>query len=173
MISSSDFRKIKAIILDVDGTLTDGRYSFDADGNVIKFFNMQDTHWIRMALREGLKIGLLSGSTDEINLKFAKSLDLSFAVNGSFRKAEGFEQILSEQQLAADECLYAGDDVTDIPVLKRAGIAAVPANALPELDEVSPWRTRAAGGAGAVVEIIRRVLAEKGLLDKAMERYRQ
>ena len=89
MISSSDFRKIKAIILDVDGTLTDGRYSFDADGNVIKFFNMQDTHWIRMALREGLKIGLLSGSTDEINLKFAKSLDLSFAVNGSFRKAEG------------------------------------------------------------------------------------
>ena len=80
---------------------------------------------------------------------------------------------MSEQQLAADECLYAGDDVTDIPVLKRAGIAAVPANALPELDEVSPWRTRAAGGAGAVVEIIRRVLAEKGLLDKAMERYRQ
>jgi 3-deoxy-D-manno-octulosonate 8-phosphate phosphatase (KDO 8-P phosphatase) len=88
-------------------------------------------------------------------------------------KIAGFETLLNRISRSADECLYVGDDVVDLPVIRRAGIGAAVANGVPELDEAAQWRTTASGGNGAAAEIVRRVLKEKGLYDKIMERYRR
>lgn len=173
MISNSDFQKIKMLIFDIDGTLTDGKISYDEQGNVIKFFNIQDQHWLKLLVRAGLQSALLSGRDDPINRHFAAGALISRAVYGAKNKCEAFQKLCEEAGVSPEECLYAGDDVVDMPVLRRAGIAVIPANAVAVMDEVASWRTAAAGGEGAVQEIICRVLREKGMLDQLMERYRQ
>ena len=81
--------------------------------------------------------------------------------------------MLREQGLAAEECLYMGDDVIDLPPMRRAGVGVVVADGVPELDEAALWRTKPPGGHGAVAEVVRILLAEQGKLDAALERYRR
>ena len=172
MISTSDFRKIKLLIFDVDGTLTDGSYSYNADGTTGKFFNIRDHHWLKLAARAGLKTALLTGRNDPNNKKFADEVMISDVVF-SKSKLESYEELLAKYDLSPEETLYAGDDVIDMPVLRRAGIAVVPADAVSILDAVSPWRTHAKGGRGVAQEVIFKVFQEQGLLDQVMELYRQ
>lgn len=173
MISSADFEKITTLIFDIDGTMTDSRAGFCPDGTMVKFFDHHDLHWIKLALRAGLKVGVLSGLDDQVNRNLVKQLNLSFAKLGVMDKIAGFEEILRQNSLTADECCYLGDDVVDLPVIRRAGIGAAVADAVEELDEAAVWRTKAAGGHGAACEVIRRILKEKGLFDHIMERYRR
>lgn len=173
MISSADFQSITTLIFDIDGTLTDGRIAYDASGNIIKFFDMRDMHWLKLALRAGLKVGVLSGRSDTANDRMISDLKLSFAVQDAKDKIAGFEQLLAAGSLTASESLYLGDDVVDMPVLRRAGIGAAVADAAEELDEVAMFRTAAPGGRGAAAEIVRMVLKEKKLFDQIMERYRR
>ena len=122
MISSEAFRKIKAVVLDVDGVLTDGRAGYGAEEE-IKFFHLRDGHWMRMALRTGLKVGILSGRGSRANRRRAEELGLSFCYENCKDKLEGFERLLAEHSFRAEECLYIGDDVIDMPVMRRAGVA--------------------------------------------------
>ena len=86
---------------------------------------------------------------------------------------EGLERLLAEHSLRAEECLYIGDDVIDMPVMRRAGVAVAVADGVPELDEVADFRTRTPGGHGAVCEVMRRLMMEQGTLDAQLERYRR
>lgn len=172
MISSEAFRKIKAVVLDVDGVLTDGRAGYGAEEE-IKFFHLRDGHWMRMAIRSGLKVGLLSGRGSRANRRRAEELGLSFCYENCKDKLEGFERLLAEQSLQPEECLYIGDDVIDMPVMRRVGVAVAVADGVPELDEVVDFRTRTPGGHGAVCEVMRRLMMEQGTLDAQLERYRR
>ena len=172
MISSETFKRIRAVGLDVDGVLTDGRAGYGA-AEEIKFFNMRDGHWMKLAMRAGLKVGLLSGRGSEANRKRAAELGLSFIYENCKAKLEGFERLLAEHGLRPEECLYIGDDVIDLPVLRRAGVAVAVADAVPELDEAADFRTQLPGGHGAVYEAIRRLLIEQEKRDSVMERYRR
>ena len=172
MISSDIISGIKAIVLDVDGVLTDGRGGYGA-AEEIKFFHFRDGHWMRMAMRVGLEVGILSGRSSSANRKRAEELQLSFCLENCKDKLESFERLLETRCLKAQECLYMGDDVIDMPVMRRAGIAIAVADAVPELDEVAAFRTRAPGGHGAVCEAIRWLLREQGKLDAVLERYRR
>ena len=163
MISSEAFRKIKAVVLDVDGVLTDGRAGYGAEEE-IKFFHLRDGHWMRMAIRSGLKVGLLSGRGSRANRRRAEELGLSFCYENCKDKLEGFERLLAEQSLQPEECLYIGDDVIDMPVMRRVGVAVAVADGVPELDEVVDFRTRTPGGHGAVCEVMRRLMMEQGTL---------
>lgn len=173
MISSVDLQRITTLIFDIDGTLTDGKVAYGESGDVIKFFDIADLHWLKLALRAGLKVGILSGRHDFANDRMIADVKLSFALQGAKDKAAGFEQLLRENNLTAGECLCVGDDVVDMPMLRRAGIGVAVANAAPELDEVASFRTTAPGGGGAAAEIVRMVLKEKNLFDQIMERYRR
>ena len=173
MSSSVDLQKITTLIFDIDGTLTDGRISWDSSGNAVKFFNVQDMHWMKLALRAGLRVGVISGRDDAVNHSLVRDLKLSFAVMDAKDKLAGFEQLLQSLQICAGECLYMGDDVVDMPVLRRAGAGFAVADAVPEVDEVISRRTEAAGGKGAAAEVIRKVLQSQGLYDDIMERYRR
>ena len=172
MIPLERLCKIRAVVLDIDGVLTDGRVGYDGERK-IKFFNYRDGHWIKLALRAGLLVGALSGASSPANAQRAGELGLSFLYEGIKDKLAGFEALLAEWKLAPEECLYMGDDVVDMPPMRRAGIAVAVRDAVPELDEVAAWRTRAPGGHGAVCEVIRELLTAQGKLDAVLEVYRR
>lgn len=173
MISSVDLQQITTLIFDIDGTLTDGRLSWESSGNAVKFFDVQDMHWIKLALRAGLQVGVISGRDDSVNHQLAADLKLSFAVMDAKDKLAAFENLMQSRGITPQECLYLGDDVVDMPVLRRAAAGVAVADGVPELDEVIKWRTAAPGGQGAAAEVIRKVLKTKNLYDKIMERYRR
>ncbi len=170
--SRETIEAIRAIVLDVDGVLTDGRSLFGLPEEV-KFFHLRDGHWMKLALRAGLQVGLLSGRASAANRARAAELGLSFCYENCKDKLEGFERLLRERRLEARECLYMGDDVIDMPVMRRVGIAVAVADAVPELDEVAAFRTAAPGGHGAVCEAIHWLLGGQGRLGAVMERYRR
>ena len=172
MISQEQFSKIKLVISDVDGVLTDGTVGYGAD-DFIKFFHYRDGHWIKLAMRTGILFGLVSGRCSAANRKRAEELGLTFCMEDVHDKLAAFEEILEKYQVKPEECMYIGDDAIDMPVMKRVGIAVAVADGIPELDEFAHYRTTALGGHGAICEIMRKLIIGQGNLDKVMERYRR
>ena len=172
MIPLEKLRRIRAVILDIDGVLTDGRVGYDGERK-IKFFNYRDGHWIKLGLRAGLLVGALSGAHADANAQRANELGFSFLREGVKDKLAGFEELLADLKLAPEECLYIGDDVVDMPPMRRAGVAVAVQDAVPELDEVADWRTVTPGGRGAVREVMHELLAAQGKLDQVLEAYRR
>lgn len=162
--------RIKAIVLDIDGVLTDGRIGYDGD-NEIKFFHVRDGHGIKLASRAGLKVGALSGRKAAANRQRADELGFDFLYEGEKNKAEAFQRLLDDQKLNAEECLYIGDDVVDIPVMRQCGIAVAVADGVAELDDYCDFRTTLPGGGGAVREMIEWLLRGQGKWASLMERY--
>lgn len=170
MLWSDAIDKITTIILDIDGVLTDGRVLYGPEGNM-KFFNIQDGHAIKMAIREGYRIGVVSGRADPVNVRRVEELGMSFAYYGQKRKLDALELLLNEHNLDPDECLYIGDDVIDIPVMRHVAIGVAVKNAVDEVKDVADVITTREGGAGAVREIIVRLMKDQDKWDTAMERY--
>ena len=170
MISQKKIDKIKALVLDIDGVLTDGRLGYSA-GDEIKFFHARDGHGIKMAIRGGILVGVLSGRVAESNRKRAKELGFSFFYAGQKDKRKAFELLLKEQNLKADECLYMGDDVVDLPPMLKSGLAVTVADAPEYMDKYCDFRTIRGGGQGAVREVIDWLLMKQGKWDQQMERY--
>ncbi len=164
-------KRISAIILDVDGVLTDGRFGYDGSENEIKFFHARDGHGIKLAIRAGFKVGIISGRSSSANRQRAGELGLSFIYEGEKDKKEAFERMLHEQSLNPMECLYMGDDIVDIPPMKLAGIAATVADAPEYMDEFCDIRTTCKGGHGAVREIIEILLKEQNKWNQVTEKY--
>ena len=135
MISQNKIDKIKAVILDIDGVLTDGKIGYSGSNEELKFFHVRDGSAIKMALRAHLVVGLLSGRSSKANRKRAEELGLSFIYEGEKDKKTAFDRLLSEQNLKCEECLYIGDDFIDIPPLLKSGIGVIVGNAPKELDE--------------------------------------
>jgi len=163
--------KINAIILDIDGVLTDGTIAYDADGREIKYFNARDGHGIKLAMRAGLKVGLLSGRESQANKKRAAELELDFIYENIKDKKTGFLELLEEHNLKPEECLFVGDDLVDIPPMKIAGMAATVADAPEFLDEFCDYRSKLPGGRGAVREIIELILKEQNKWKQVTEKY--
>ena len=171
MSLSNRCSKIKAIILDVDGVLTNGLIGYHDNGNEIKFFHVRDGHGLKLAQRAGLKIGILSGRKSVANRTRFEELKLDFMYEGIKDKDEGFTRLLEEQHLAADECMYFGDDLVDARPMARCGLAVAVGDAVAELDKVAHIRTKANGGQGAIREGIEFLLKEQGQWEKLMVRY--
>ena len=163
---------IKAIVLDVDGVLTDGRIGYGCGSpREIKFFDVRDGQGIRLAMRAGLLVGILSGRKSQANRVRAKELGLSFLYEGCLDKLSGWENLLAEQNLKPEECMYIGDDVVDMPPMRRAGFPVAVADAAPELDSVAVLRTKHSGGRGAVREAIEILLKGQGKWDSVLAKY--
>ena len=170
MIPLEKLRKIRVVVLDIDGVLTDGRVGYDGERKV-KFFNYRDGHWIKLAIRAGLLVGALSGAKSPANAQRANELGFSFLREGEKDKLEGFERLVADLGVAPEECLYMGDDVVDMPPMRRAGFPVAVADAAPELDSVAMFRTQHFGGRGAVREAIEILLKGQGKWDSVLEKY--
>jgi 3-deoxy-D-manno-octulosonate 8-phosphate phosphatase (KDO 8-P phosphatase) len=162
---------VRIMIFDVDGVLTDGRVIYQDDGTEIKEFSAQDGHGIKLLQRAGIDVALISGRACPAVEHRAKGLGITRVYQGSKMKAEAFEQLLGETGLKEDETGYMGDDLIDIPVMRRAGLAVAVPNAVPHVFPYAHYVTRASGGRGACREICDLILQVQGLWDSVTLRY--
>ncbi|CAM4027951.1 KdsC family phosphatase [Pseudoalteromonas byunsanensis] len=169
-MDSAKAKQIRMVLLDIDGVMTNGLVGYGGDVR-IKFFHSQDDHLIRMTIREGIPVGIISGRADPANTQHAQELGMAPCCFGELVKLDAFKRVLESYQLSAQQCLYMGDDLMDIPVMRRAGIAVCPADATAQAKEVAHWTTQANGGQGAVREVLVALLKAQGLWQQATQRY--
>ncbi|HEY2432897.1 MAG TPA: HAD hydrolase family protein [Vicinamibacterales bacterium] len=163
--------RLKLLLFDVDGVLTDGTILVHADGSESKSFNIKDGAAMVWAQRGGLRVGLLSARTADATAVRAAQLGLSVVVQGSTDKLAGYERIRAEHGLTDDEIGYMGDDLQDLPVLRRAGFSAAPADAAAEVRAAVHWVSASAGGRGAARECIEHVMRAQGLWAAAVAEF--
>ncbi|MBI2821866.1 MAG: HAD-IIIA family hydrolase [Acidobacteria bacterium] len=164
-------KPIRLLLLDVDGVLTDGRYYLTGQGDERKGFSSLDGHGIRMAQRAGLQVGLLTGRISESVARYAEALDIRIVIQRSYQKEADYDKILREQNLRDVEVAYVGDDVVDLPVLRRCGFSIATPDAAPWIQTQACYVTRKRGGEGAVREVIDLLLKAQDKWDEAMQRY--
>jgi 3-deoxy-D-manno-octulosonate 8-phosphate phosphatase (KDO 8-P phosphatase) len=164
-------RKTRLFIMDVDGVLTDGRIIQDCHGHELKAFDVKDGHGIVMAHRAKLKTALISGRESETITRRAQELGIELVFQKIWNKLEVYEKILEDTQLMHDEVAYIGDDLVDIPLLRRVGFAVAVADAVDEVKAASHLITRRPGGQGAVREVIEFILRAQCHWDTLIERY--
>jgi len=164
-------RRIKLLILDCDGVLTDGRIIPLPGGEETKLFDAKDGHAIRMAARVGLKTAIISGRKSFAVRARAKDLGIAHLHELSLDKIRPYEQVLVEEGLTDEEICYVGDDVTDIPLLRRAGLAVAVGDSVSETRQFAHIVTSCPGGRGAVREVIKLILESQGKWKEAMARY--
>ncbi|HEY3138006.1 MAG TPA: HAD-IIIA family hydrolase [Blastocatellia bacterium] len=164
-------RRIELLILDCDGVLTDGRIIMLPDGDETKAFDVKDGHAIVMAQRAGLQVAIISGRKSSVVRARAKELGVAHLYEMAWVKMEPFEKVLAEEALSDEQVCYVGDDVVDIPLLRRAGLAVSVADAVEEVKQHSHLVTTRRGGRGAVREVIELILKSQDKWDGAMSRY--
>lgn len=160
---------IKMLLLDVDGVMTDGKIILSGFGDELKQFNVQDGMGVTLARAAGLKVGILTGRSSGAVHKRAEELKMDVVIQGAARKSEGLIQVLGEYKLAMEEIAYIGDDVPDLPVLRKIGLPIAVANACDEVKAASVYVTSRAGGDGAVREAIDWLLALRGQKESVYE----
>jgi 3-deoxy-D-manno-octulosonate 8-phosphate phosphatase (KDO 8-P phosphatase) len=153
--------KIKFFLMDVDGVLTDGRLYYDDGGRETKVFNIHDGHGIRLMHEAGIKVGFLSGRKSRAVEVRAKELSIEECHLGVVDKIGRFNEILKKHRLDESEVAYIGDDLPDLPVLKRVGLSISVSSGIEEVKDLVHWVTKKPGGLGAVREAIDFILSAK------------
>ena len=164
-------KKIKMLILDVDGVMTDGSIIMDSDGREMKNFNVRDGHGLVMLQRHGIQVAILTGRTSAVVEHRARDLKITEVYQGALNKKEVFAQILEKNNLTPEVIAYLGDDIVDIPVLKMVGFSAAVADALDLVKKTVDYVTVNGGGQGAVREICEMLLMSQGYWTEVAARY--
>lgn len=164
-------KKIKLLIVDVDGVLTDGKIIFDSTQREIKAFDVKDGHGIKAAHRFGLEVAIITGRSSSIVDQRASELGIKTVIQKALDKKSAFNKILESTKLSTEEIAYIGDDLPDLPVLRRVGLSVAVSDAVQEVLESADMVTKRYGGSGAVREVIDFILKAQGKWDTLMERY--
>ena len=164
-------KKVKLLILDVDGVLTDGRIVIDDRGMESKFFNEKNGHGLKLLMRAHIQVVLLSGRESEATRHRAGELGISKVYQNIHNKIEAYQQIIKENGLGDHQVGYVGDDLVDLPILKRVGFSAVVADSVNEIKPFADYITEKEGGKGAVREIIEFILKSQEKWEEITARY--
>ena len=164
-------RPIRFLILDVDGVLTDGGIIIDEDGRETKRFDVRDGHGLKMLMRCDVEIILLTGRKSKVVEHRARDLDISEVYQDVWNKLEVFEEILRKKNATSQEVAFVGDDVVDVPVLRRVGFSVAVADAVEEVKKVADYLSKKPGGRGAVREVCEIIMKAKGKWPDATARY--
>ena len=155
--------RLRLVALDVDGVLTDGRLYYGPQGEALKVFDVRDGHGIRMLLKHGVDVAILSARSSDIVGARARELGITRVLQGRGNKAAAWNELLQETGVAAEQAGFIGDDLPDLPVLARAGFAATVADARDEVKNAAHWMAPQAGGRGAVRAFAEFILRAKGV----------
>lgn len=169
--ANTDFSTLKILIMDVDGVLTDGGIIVNSDGSESRRFSVLDEHRIKMWQRAGLLCAVISGKESECTSIFAERLGIEYVMQGCKKKLEAFESLLEKSSLSFNEVAYVGDDLVDLPLVKRSGFGVAVANAVEEVKAEADIVTRRCGGDGAVGEVVEYILKKRGQWEELIERY--
>jgi 3-deoxy-D-manno-octulosonate 8-phosphate phosphatase (KDO 8-P phosphatase) len=167
----SRIRKIRLLMLDVDGVLTDGRIIIDDAGLESKFFDVRDGHGLKLIMRCGLDVVLLTGRSSAVVTHRARDLGIREVFQGILNKLEFFQQFIEKREIRPEEVAYVGDDMVDIPILKRVGFSAAVKDAVEEVREIVDHVTERPGGRGAVRELCELILKVQGRWDEVTLKY--
>ena len=163
--------RVKLLLMDCDGVLTDGRITLLENGDEEKSFHTRDGHGIVLLHRAGLASGIISGRTSSLVERRAKELGMRYVRQGTWDKIKDFEELLAEADVTEHEVAFIGDDVTDIPLMQRSELAVAVADAVPEVRAAAHFLTELPGGYGAVREVTELILKAQGRWSELMKRY--
>jgi len=166
-----DLKAIELLVLDVDGVLTDGGLIVHSDGSESKRFHTLDGHGIRLWQRAGGKVALLSGRFSAPVSRRAEELEIAYVLQKCHVKLPVLEELLRETGLKAENVAYVGDDLTDIVVMRRVGLAVATANARPEVKKHAHFVTCLEGGRGAIREVAELLLSAQGHWQDLLRKY--
>jgi 3-deoxy-D-manno-octulosonate 8-phosphate phosphatase (KDO 8-P phosphatase) len=165
-------RSIRVLLMDVDGTLTPGYVCLQTfpDSSVaeMKMFNAHDGAGVKLASIMGLRTGLITGRDSPANARRAREMGMEFVIQGQPKKLESYKAILTRAGVTDDEVAYVGDDLPDLPLLGRAGLAVAVADAVVEVKRAAHYITTVRGGEGAVREVVELILKAQGKWKKAI-----
>lgn len=154
--------RVRLLLLDVDGVLTDGRVLYSDRGEELKAFHTQDGLGLRLLQRAGLQLGLITGRISEAVRRRARELDIDLVYEGVKDKAVLLEEISGKTGISLAEMAFVGDDLVDLPPMIRVGVAIAVANAVEEVKAAAAIVTRSRGGHGAVREVVETILKAQG-----------
>lgn len=164
-------RRIRLLLLDVDGVLTEGKIIYDDTGRDSKAFDVKDGHGIKLLIRGGVEVGIITSRESKVVSYRAGDLGIGLVYQGVKDKLDAFEDILKRQNLHPENIAYIGDDLVDIPVLKKVGFSVAVSDSIVELQEYTDYRTLNKGGKGAVREICELILKVQGMWEEVTEKY--
>lgn len=164
-------KNVKLLILDVDGVLTDGRIVIDDRGIETKCFDVRDGHGIKLLKRANIEVVIITGRKSEVVTHRARELGIDSVYQNIHDKLEVYQAILDEKGLKDEEVGFVGDELVDLPLLKRVGFSAVVADSIEELKPYADYVSRNRGGRGGVREISELILKAQGKWSEVMERY--
>jgi len=164
-------KRIKMVIFDIDGVMTDGRVIYSVYGDELKFFDVTDGFGITLLNRAGIKTVIITAKKSRIVMTRARDMKIAKVYQGYMDKLEPFKNILFWQRIKPEEICFIGDDLIDIPILKRVGLAVAVPHAVEEVKGCAHYVTTRPGGRGAVREICDMVLKAQGKWDRVTSKY--
>jgi 3-deoxy-D-manno-octulosonate 8-phosphate phosphatase (KDO 8-P phosphatase) len=168
-------RRVKVLLYDVDGVLTDGSITIipgtEGHATEVKSFSAHDGMGISIARLAGLKIGFVTKRQSQVVAIRARDLKIDHVYQGQSNKVDALEKIIADEKCTLEEIAYVGDDIIDLPVMRKVGFAIATANARPQVKAMAHYVTPMRGGEGAGRDAIDFLLASQGILDKMIEQY--
>jgi 3-deoxy-D-manno-octulosonate 8-phosphate phosphatase (KDO 8-P phosphatase) len=162
---------VRVLLLDVDGVLTDGAVLLHGDGSESKRFHIRDGTAVVLARRAGLRVGLISARPSDATMQRAAQLDIDIVYQAASSKVSAYEAVLRDLDVIDSAVAYMGDDLIDLPLIRRAGFAAAPADASEEVRAAAHWISSRQGGGGAVRELVEFLLKAQGRWDAVVDDY--
>jgi 3-deoxy-D-manno-octulosonate 8-phosphate phosphatase (KDO 8-P phosphatase) len=163
--------RVKLVLFDVDGVLTDARLILGDDGQEYKAFNSKDGHGLKMMQRHGIAAGIITGRTSRVVEHRVRDLDIRHVYQGCKEKHPVYRQLLAELKLTPEQTAFVGDDVVDLPIMLECGLAICPADAHALVKQHSHWITPSASGRGAGRDVCEMMLHAHGRYAQEMEKY--
>jgi len=167
-----ELKRIRLLLLDVDGVLTDGGIIYDDNNVEIKMFNVKDGLGLRLLMDSGIQVGIVTGRVSSSLKHRCKNLGITTIFDGIHDKAEALEKIMNQTGVNAEEIAFVGDDLPDIPIMKRVGLSVAVADAHENVRENADMLTSAKGGRGAVREICEALLKAGGKWEEIVNTYK-
>ncbi len=164
---------IRLVIFDVDGVLTDGSLFLGDDGQEYKAFNSRDGHGMKMLQATGVEIGIITGRTSQVVSYRMDSLGIKHVYQGQLEKLPAFEELIQRLGVTTEQVAYVGDDVVDLPILLRAGLAIAVQDAHPLVKQHSHWTTPNCGGRAAARDVCELIMQAQGTLESQLGHYLQ
>lgn len=164
-------KKIKLVIFDVDGVLTDGSLFFGDDGQEYKAFNSKDGHGMKMLLRTGVEVAIITARQSKLVTHRMNNLEIKHVYQGQKDKLPAFKSLIDKLKLHADEVAYVGDDVVDLPIMIRVGLAISVDDGHIMSKKHSHWVTPSRGGCGAARDVCELIMQAQGTLDGLIQEY--
>ena len=163
--------KIKLIILDVDGVMTDGKLYYGNEGEELKGFNIQDGLGIKLLQKHGIQVGIITGRVSELLKRRAKELGITLVIQGREDKLIVLNELLKSRQESLEEIAFMGDDLPDLSAISNVGLGVAVANACSTVAGAAKWQTRQAGGNGAVRELAELILTAQKKWSQTVSSY--